>query len=84
MPHRFILIAAVLVLAPLGAQAADLVVWRDEPWYAEEEEALAAVVDAFEQESGKQVEVAFYPAEELPAKIMAALEAAIRPIWPTA
>jgi multiple sugar transport system substrate-binding protein len=74
MRGRAIVLAAAIVMAPLGARGADLVVWWDDPWYAQEREALAEVVAAFEQETGKQVEVAFYPVEELPAKIVAALD----------
>jgi multiple sugar transport system substrate-binding protein len=75
MLSRLVLLAAVLVLALPGAKAADIVVWWDKPWYAEEEEALGEVVAALEQETGKQVEVAFYPVEELPTNIVAALDA---------
>ena len=53
--------AAALLLAPLGAQAADLVVWWDEGYYAQEDEAVAEIIAAFEQETGKQVELVFYP-----------------------
>jgi multiple sugar transport system substrate-binding protein len=75
MRSRSVLLVAALVLASFSAKPADLVVWWDKPWYAEEEDALREVVAAFEQETGKQVEVAFYPVEELPAKIVAALDA---------
>ena len=56
-------------------KAADLVVWWDEGYYAEETEAVAEVIAAFEQGSGKQVELVLYPQDELPYKIEAALEA---------
>ena len=69
-----ICVAAAMVLAPLGAGAADLVVWWDEPFYAEEESALREIVSAFEQETGKQVELAFYSMDDLPDKIAAAFE----------
>jgi multiple sugar transport system substrate-binding protein len=68
-------IGALLLLAPLGARAADLVVWWDEPYYAEEGEALKEIIAAFEQESGKQVELVSYPQEELADKIAATFEA---------
>jgi hypothetical protein len=45
----------MLAMAPPGAQAADLVVWWDEGYLAEEGEAVREIVAAFEQESGKQV-----------------------------
>ena len=53
------ILGALLVLAPLGAEAADLVVWWEEGYYAEEDEAIREIVTAFEQESGKQVELTF-------------------------
>ena len=75
MRGRAVVLAAALILAPLGARAADLVVWWDEGFYAEEDEAVRETVAAFEQETGKQVELVFHPEEELPEKIAAALEA---------
>ena len=74
----------MLAIAPLGARAADLVVWWDEGYYAQEDAALREVVAAFEQETGKQVELVFYPMEELPDQIAAALEAGRRPTSPSA
>jgi multiple sugar transport system substrate-binding protein len=70
------LIAAVvasLLLAPLGARSADLVVWWDKPIYPKEEEALHDTVAAFEQKTGKQVELTLYPQEEHAGKLVAAL-----------
>jgi hypothetical protein len=55
MRGRAVVLAAAIVMAPLCARGADLVVWWDEPWYAQEKEALAEVVATFEQETGKQV-----------------------------
>jgi multiple sugar transport system substrate-binding protein len=62
-------------MAPLGAQAADLVVWWDEGYYAEEHEAVREIIAAFEQETGKKVELVFHPESEHPEAIAAALEA---------
>ena len=70
-----LVLAAALILAPLGAQAADLVVWWDEGYYAEEREAVEEIVAAFEQETGKQVELVFHPESEHPEAIAAALDA---------
>jgi ABC-type glycerol-3-phosphate transport system substrate-binding protein len=39
------------------------------------DEAVAEIVAAFEQQTGKQIELAFYPQAELPDAIAAALEA---------
>ncbi len=74
MQLRAVVLAAVLVLAPPGAQSADLVVWWEQGYYPGEDEALAEIIAAFEQETGKQVELVFYPLPELPGKVEAALE----------
>jgi ABC-type glycerol-3-phosphate transport system substrate-binding protein len=50
---RFVLVA-VLILVPLGARAADLVVWWDEGYYAEEDEAVREIIAAFEHKTGKE------------------------------
>jgi multiple sugar transport system substrate-binding protein len=76
MPLRAVVLAAVLVLAPLGAQAADLVVWWEKGFYPEEDEAIREIIAAFEQQTGNEVELAQYSNAELPEKIVAALEAA--------
>ena len=49
-------LAVALAMAPLGAQAADLVVWWQKGFYPHEDEAAAEIIAAFEQETGKQVE----------------------------
>jgi multiple sugar transport system substrate-binding protein len=75
MRVRVLVLAAALAMAPPGAQAADLVVWWDEGYYPEEREAVEETVAAFEQETGKQVELVFHPESEHPEAIAAALEA---------
>jgi len=75
MRRRTLIFARVLVMAPLGARAADLIVWWDKGFYAQEDEAIAEVVAAFEQNTGKQAELAHFPEEEPPNKIGAALDA---------
>jgi multiple sugar transport system substrate-binding protein len=67
------LFAAALAVTPLGAQGADLVVWWPEGYYAEEDVAVRETIAAFEQDSDKEVELAFYPDDELPDKVAAAL-----------
>ena len=57
MPLRAILLAAVLILAPLGARGADLVVWWEQGWYAQEDKAVEEIVAAFEQKTGRQIEL---------------------------
>jgi multiple sugar transport system substrate-binding protein len=74
MHKQVIVLAAALAIAPVGARAADLVVWWQKGWYGQEDEALREIIAAFEQESGKQVDVTFYEQAELPDKIVAAFE----------
>jgi multiple sugar transport system substrate-binding protein len=74
-----VLVTFLISTAPLGAQAADLVVWWDEGYYAEEHEAVREITAAFEQDTGKQVELALFPQEDLPGKIEAAIEAGTPP-----
>ncbi len=68
-------LAAMLLLTPLGARAADLVVWWEEGQAAEEDEAVREIVAAFEQQTGKQVELVLGLQEKLVANLVAALEA---------
>jgi multiple sugar transport system substrate-binding protein len=70
----WIALAVTLVMAPLGARAADLVVWWEQGYYAQEDEAVRETIAAFEQD-GKQIELVFYPQAELAGTIEAALEA---------
>jgi multiple sugar transport system substrate-binding protein len=75
MRRHVVLVALVLILAPVGAGAADLVVWWDEGYYPEEHKAVEEIVAAFEQETGKQVELVFHPDSEHGEAIAAALDA---------
>jgi multiple sugar transport system substrate-binding protein len=72
---RAVVLAAVIAVMPLGAEAADLVVSWQEAYYPQEDEALAEVVSTFEKETGKQVEVTRLPLAEQPPQIKAMLEA---------
>jgi multiple sugar transport system substrate-binding protein len=74
MRGRAVVLAAAIVMASPGAEAADLVVWWPEGYYAEEDEAVRETVTAFEQGTGKQVELVFYPEEELADRIAAGLD----------
>ena len=74
MRSRAFILATLLILVPVGAKAADLVVWWDEGYYAQEDEAVREIIAAFEQKTGKQVELAFHSLDELPDKIAAALD----------
>jgi multiple sugar transport system substrate-binding protein len=62
-------------MVPLGAQAADLVVWWDEGYYAEEDEAVREIIAAFEDKTGKQVELTFHPDTQFAGKLLPAVEA---------
>jgi ABC-type glycerol-3-phosphate transport system substrate-binding protein len=75
MQTRIPVLAAALLLSTFAARAADLVVWWDKGYSPEEDKAVGETVAAFEQASGKQVELAFYPQAELPNQIQKALEA---------
>jgi ABC-type glycerol-3-phosphate transport system substrate-binding protein len=68
-------LATALACAPFGANAADLVVWWEQGQAAEEDEAVREVIAAFEQDSGKRVELVLGEQEELVADLVAALEA---------
>jgi ABC-type glycerol-3-phosphate transport system substrate-binding protein len=59
MRGRAVVLAAALAMAPIGvsAQAADLVVWWQSDFHPQEDEAVAEIVAAFEQGSGKEVEL---------------------------
>jgi multiple sugar transport system substrate-binding protein len=75
MRRQAIMLAAALAMAPLGAKAADLVVWWGEGSYAAEGEAVKEIVAAFEGETGKEVELVLHPDQELPDTVVAAVEA---------
>ena len=72
---RAVVLAAALILAPLGARAADLVVWWEKGFYPQEDEAVREIIAAFEQETGKQVELVLHAAGRAPDKLQAAIEA---------
>jgi ABC-type glycerol-3-phosphate transport system substrate-binding protein len=59
MRVQAVILAAMLVLVPPGASAADLVVWWEEGFNPEEDTAVREIIAAFEQKSGRQVELVF-------------------------
>jgi multiple sugar transport system substrate-binding protein len=83
MRARAVVLAAAIVLAPLGAKAADLVIWWEEGVNPEEDAAIVEVIGAFEQKTGQQVELVLVPQDELPPKVQAALEGGSPPdfLW---
>jgi multiple sugar transport system substrate-binding protein len=66
---------SLLLAMPFAAQAADLVVFWEKGSYPEEEKAAREIVAAFEQKTGKQVEIDYYTIEDLPAAAEAAYQA---------
>jgi multiple sugar transport system substrate-binding protein len=73
------LLALALTVAPLTARAADFVLWWDEGFYPEEDRAIRELVDRFEQETGKTVELVLHPQEDMAIKVAAAAEAGATP-----
>jgi multiple sugar transport system substrate-binding protein len=82
---RTFLLAAALVLAPLGAGAADLVVWWEAGFNPEEDASVKALVTTFEQKTSKRVELVLQPQQEVQEKTQAALKAGQPPdfLWHT-
>ena len=74
MRKQVILFAAALVLTPLCARGADLVVWWEEGFYPQADEAVAEIVAAFEQGSGKKVELVLHGQYEMSDQAQTALE----------
>jgi multiple sugar transport system substrate-binding protein len=66
---------AALLAAPAPALAADLTIAWEQGFYPEEDQAIAAVVAAYQQETGKTVELSFYPQDDIAAKAVAMLDA---------
>jgi multiple sugar transport system substrate-binding protein len=75
MRGRSVVLAALLAMAPPGAHGADLVVWWDKGFYAQEDEALKEIIATFEQDSGKQVELVLLGLTEFEDKLRTAIEA---------
>ena len=75
MCSRTAVLAAMLAIAPLGANAADLVVWWEKGYNPEEDVALRDTVAAFELESGKKVDLSFHVQMQMASELQAALDA---------
>jgi multiple sugar transport system substrate-binding protein len=65
----------LVVLATSVARAADLVVWWEQGFNPEEDQAVREMVAAFEQKSGKRVELVLPSQDELTTKALDALKA---------
>jgi multiple sugar transport system substrate-binding protein len=75
MLSRTVVLVAMLIMAPLPAEAADLVVWWEEGFNPEEDTALREIVAAFERKTGKQVELSQPSQNDIEAKVLAAVSA---------
>jgi multiple sugar transport system substrate-binding protein len=71
---RAVVLAAV-ILKPIGALAADFVVWWEKGFYPQSDKAVAEIVAAFEHEPGKRVELVLLQPEEALEKTQAAVDA---------
>jgi multiple sugar transport system substrate-binding protein len=74
-----VIIAAMLAMMPFSAKSADLVVWWEQGFYPEEDKAVRETIAAFEQKTGKHVELVFHDQADLPGKAQAAVEAGQAP-----
>jgi ABC-type glycerol-3-phosphate transport system substrate-binding protein len=70
MRAQIVAVALALVLAPVGAQAADLVVWWDKRYYDQEDEAVREIIAAFEQEPERSASGPMRSAAERGAQIL--------------
>jgi multiple sugar transport system substrate-binding protein len=52
-----------------------VVVWWNKSYYPQEDEALEAVIARWEEETGNSVELSYFTTEDLPKKILSAVEA---------
>jgi multiple sugar transport system substrate-binding protein len=66
-----IFLTAAIVSAPLGASGADLVVWWEKGFTPQEDEAVREIIAAFEQQSGKEVELVQPTQDLFPDNILA-------------
>jgi len=79
MRKSAVVLALTLTLAPFGAGAADLVVWWEQGFYPQADEAVREIVAAFEQETAKQVELVQPAEDEIMKQAASALEAGAPP-----
>jgi ABC-type glycerol-3-phosphate transport system substrate-binding protein len=79
MRSRTAVLALMLAMAPLSAEGADLVVWWEQGFYPQADEAVAEIVAAFEQGTGKQVELVQPAQDEIMKEAQTALQAGTPP-----
>jgi multiple sugar transport system substrate-binding protein len=70
-----ILAAALMLVVPLSARAADLVVWWEEGFNPEEDQGVRELIAGFEKKTGKMVELTFVRQDAVSEKLQAALAA---------
>jgi multiple sugar transport system substrate-binding protein len=75
MRSHAVVLAAILLLNPLGARAADLVVWWEQGFNPEEDAAVREIISAFEGKTGKHVELVQPSVEDIEAEAQAAVSA---------
>jgi multiple sugar transport system substrate-binding protein len=82
MRAHAIVFAAALLMLPLGARGADLVVWWEKGYYPQEDEAVREIIAAFEQASGnsKLLEQPFWLDASDPHRMAAVMQVASRPL----
>jgi multiple sugar transport system substrate-binding protein len=88
MRCRDIILAGMLMMVPLSASAADLVVWWQKAFSPREADAVAEIISDFEQKTGKQIELDQPSENDIGAKAETALKAGHPPdflfgIWIT-
>jgi multiple sugar transport system substrate-binding protein len=66
---------STLLVSPLPAHAADLRIVWEQGFYPEEDQAIEAVVAAYEQATGTDVELTIYGQDDVTDKTLAALDA---------
>ena len=76
IPARAVVLVTLLIQpAALGAQAADLVVWWEESFTPAEDKAVHELIAAFEQDTGKQVELVRHEFDQQTAAVQVAIDA---------
>jgi ABC-type glycerol-3-phosphate transport system substrate-binding protein len=76
-----VFLAAALANAPLAVRAADLVVWWEKGFYPQADEAVREIVAAFEQQTGRHVELVQPAQDEIMSQATSALQAGARPTF---
>jgi multiple sugar transport system substrate-binding protein len=73
------ILLGLLLLAPTGARSADLVIWWEKGFYPQANEAVREIIVAFEQKTGKRVELVQPAEDEIMKRAESALQAGTPP-----